>query len=308
VESNWLAFARQIPAGLNFELSGLPYWTTDIGGFISGGNPDDPAYRELYIRWFEYGSFCPIFRAHGTRTTNQNEIWSYGPDAQKILTSYDRLRYRLLPYIYSMGWMTTDQGYTPMRALAMDFRTDVRAQNIGDEYLYGPAILVAPVTEPGATVRHLYLPKVNWYDFWTGKGLDGGAAIDTAAPIERMPLFVRAGSIVPMGPDVQWASEKPADPIELRVYAGADGHFTLYEDQGDTYNYEKGQFATIAFAWDDSSHTLTIGDRKGSFTGMLAKRTFHVVFVGDGHGNGIEPAATADKTVEYTGQQVSVSR
>jgi alpha-D-xyloside xylohydrolase len=308
VESNWLAFARQIPAGLNFELSGLPYWTTDIGGFISGGNPDDPAYRELYLRWFEYGSFCPIFRAHGTRTTNQNEIWSYGPAAQKILTSYDRLRYRLLPYIYSLGWMTTDQSYTPMRALAMDFRTDVRAQNIGDEYLYGPAILVAPVTEPGATVRHLYLPKARWYDFWTGKAVDGGAAIDTAAPIERMPLFVRAGSIVPMGPDVQWASEKPADPIELRVYAGADGHFTLYEDENDTYNYEKGAFATIAFAWDDSSHTLTIGERKGRFPGMLEKRTFHVVFVGDGHGNGIDPTTTADKMVEYTGQQVSVSR
>ncbi|MGD0305586.1 MAG: TIM-barrel domain-containing protein [Candidatus Acidiferrales bacterium] len=308
VESNWLAFARQIPAGLNFELSGLPYWTTDIGGFISGGNPDDPAYRELYLRWFEYGSFCPIFRAHGTRTTNQNEIWSYGPDAQKILTSYDRLRYRLLPYIYSLGWMTTDQSYTPMRALAMDFRTDVRAQNIGDEYLYGPAILVAPVTEPGATVRHLYLPKARWYDFWTGKAVDGGAAIDTAAPIERMPLFVRAGSIVPMGPDVQWASEKPADPIELRVYAGADGHFTLYEDENDTYNYEKGAFATIAFAWDDSSHTLTIGERKGNFPGMLAKRTFHVVFVGEGHGSGIDPAPTADKTVEYSGRQVSVSR
>ena len=308
VESNWLAFARQIPAGLNFELSGLPYWTTDIGGFISGGSPDDPAYRELYLRWFEYGSFCPIFRAHGTRTTNQNEIWSYGPAAQKILTSYDRLRYRLLPYIYSLGWMTTDQSYTPMRALAMDFRTDVRAQNIGDEYLYGPAILVAPVTEPGATVRHLYLPKARWYDFWTGKAVDGGAAIDTAAPIERMPLFVRAGSIVPMGPDVQWASEKPADPIELRVYAGADGHFTLYEDENDTYNYEKGAFATIAFAWDDSSHTLTIGERKGRFPGMLEKRTFHVVFVGDGHGNGIDPTTTADKMVEYTGQQVSVSR
>ena len=308
VESNWLAFARQIPAGLNFELSGLPYWTTDIGGFISGGNPDDPAYRELYLRWFEYGSFCPIFRAHGTRTTNQNEIWSYGPDAQKILTSYDRLRYRLLPYIYSLGWMTTDQSYTPMRALAMDFRTDVRAQNIGDEYLYGPAILVAPVTEPDATVRHLYLPKARWYDFWTGKAVDGGTAIDTAAPIERMPLFVRAGSIVPMGPDVQWASEKPADPIELRVYAGADGHFTLYEDENDTYNYEKGAFATIAFAWDDSSHTLTIGERKGNFPGMLAKRTFHVVFVGEGHGSGIDPAPTADKTVEYSGRQVSVSQ
>jgi alpha-D-xyloside xylohydrolase len=308
VESNWTSFARQIPAGLNFELSGLPYWTTDIGGFISGGNPDDPAYRELYIRWFEYGAFCPVFRAHGTRTTNQNEIWSYGPDAQKILTSYDRLRYRLMPYIYSLGWMTTDQSYTPMRALAMDFRTDVRAQNIGDEYLFGPAILVAPVTEPGATTRHMYLPKAQWYDFWTGNLVQGGAAVDAAAPIDKMPLFVRAGSIVPMGPDVQYAAEKPADPIELRIYAGADGHFTLYEDENDTYNYEKGAYATIACAWDDASKTLTIGDRKGHFPGMLEKRTFHIVFVGANHGAGIELTATADKTVEYTGQQLRLTR
>jgi alpha-D-xyloside xylohydrolase len=308
VESNWLSFARQVPAGLNFELSGLPYWTTDIGGFINGGNPDDPAYRELYIRWFEYGAFCPIFRAHGTRTTNQNEIWSYGPEAQTILTSYDRLRYRLMPYIYSLGWMTTDQSYTPMRPLAMDFRTDVRAQNVGDEYLFGPAILVSPVTEQGASVRHIYLPKARWYDFWTGKFVDGGKAIDAAAPVERMPLFVRAGSIVPMGPDVQYAAEKPADPIELRVYAGADGHFTLYEDENDTYNYEKGAFATIAFAWDDAKKTLTIGDRKGSFPGMLTERTFHIVFVSDGHGAGIDSTAAADKTVKYSGQQITVTQ
>jgi alpha-D-xyloside xylohydrolase len=308
VESNWISFARQIPAGLNFELSGLPYWTTDIGGFISGGNPDDPAYRELYIRWFEYGAFCPVFRAHGTRTTNQNEIWSYGPDAQKILTSYDRLRYRLMPYIYSLGWMTTDQAYTPMRALAMDFRTDVRAQNTGDEYLFGPAILVAPVAEPGATMRHMYLPKAAWYDFWTGNSLQGGAAVDVPAPIDKMPLFVRAGSIVPMGPDVQYAAQKPADPIELRIYAGADGHFTLYEDENDTYNYEKGAYATIAFAWDDASKTLTIGERKGHFPGMLEKRTFHIVFVGANHGAGIELTAATDKTVEYTGQQLRVTR
>ena len=168
VESNWLSFARQIPAGLNFELSGLPYWTTDIGGFIIG-NPDDPAYRELFVRWFEYGAFCPIFRLHGTRTTNQNELWSYGPEAQKILTSYDRLRYRLLPYIYSLAWKTTNEAYTPMRALAMDFRGDVRALNTGDEYLFGPAILVSPVTEPGATSRRIYFPKAKWYDFWTGR-------------------------------------------------------------------------------------------------------------------------------------------
>ncbi len=308
VESNWNSFARQIPAGLNFEMSGLPYWTTDIGGFISGGNPDDPAFRELYLRWFQFGSFCPVFRAHGTRTTNQNEIWSYGPEAQTILTSYDRLRYRLMPYIYSVAWMTTHESYTPMRALAMDFREDVRAQNIGDEYLFGPAILVNPVTEPGATSRHLYLPKARWYDFWTGRAAEGGVAIDTPAPIEKLPLFVRAGSIVPFGPDVQYAAEKPADPVELRVYAGADGTFTLYEDQNDTYDYEKGSFATIRFDWDDARKTLTIGDRQGSFPGILAERTFHVVFVTEGHGIAIDPTATPDKTVKYSGQRITITQ
>ena len=166
VESNWLSFARQIPAGLNFSLSGIPYWTTDIGGFIIG-NPDDPAYRELFMRWFEYGVFCPIFRLHGTRTTNQNELWSYGPEAQEILTRYDRLRYRLMPYIYSLAWKTTSEGYTPMRPLAMDFAGDTRALNIGDQFMFGPALLVNPVTEPGAPKRHLYLPKGTWRDFWT---------------------------------------------------------------------------------------------------------------------------------------------
>jgi alpha-D-xyloside xylohydrolase len=305
VESNWLNFARQIPAGLNFEMSGIPYWTTDIGGFVTG-NPDSPAYRELFVRWFEYGTFCPIFRVHGTRTTNTNELWSYGSDAQSILTSFDRLRYRLMPYIYSLAWMTTNEDYTPMRALAMDFRTDERAQNVGDEFMYGPAILVNPVTEPSATSREVYLPKARWYDFWTGHALDGPAAISEPAPLERIPLFVRAGSIVPMGPDVEYSTEKPADPIELRVYAGADGTFTLYEDENDSYDYEKGVHATIEFRWDDAKRTLTIGDRQGKFPGMLESRTFRVVFVGEGHGTGIDPSVQADKIVQYSGQSVTV--
>ena len=307
VESNWLSFARQIPAGLNFELSGIPYWTTDIGGFIIG-NPDDPAYRELFVRWFEYGTFCPIFRLHGTRRPNQNELWSYGTEAQTILTSFDRLRYRLLPYIYSLAWKTTSESYTPMRALAMDFRTDTRALNTGDEFLFGPAILVSPVTQPGATSRQVYLPKTRWVDFWTGHGVDGGASIDAAAPLNRIPLYVRAGSIVPMGPDLEYATEKPADPIELRVYAGADGSFTLYEDEGDNYDYEKGARATIPIQWDDASRKLTIGERQGNFPGMLERRTFHVVFVGDGHGTGIDPGTQPDKVVEYSGGRVTVVR
>jgi len=307
VESNWLSFARQIPAGLNFSLSGIPYWTTDIGGFIIG-NPDDPAYRELFIRWFEYGAFCPIFRLHGTRTTNQNELWSYGPDAQKILTSYDRLRYRLLPYIYSLAWKTTTEAYTPMRPLAMDFRTDARALNTGDEFLFGPAILVAPVTEPAVTSRRVFLPKAKWYDFWTGRTVEGGAMTETPAPLDRIPLHIRAGSILPMGPDIEWATQKPADPIELRIYTGADGSFTLYEDENDTYAYEKGAQAVIPIQWSDAPGKLTIGDRQGKFPGMLDHRAFRIVFVSENHGTGIEPPADADKTVDYAGKAITIAR
>jgi alpha-D-xyloside xylohydrolase len=305
VDPNWETFRRQIAAGLNYSLSGLPYWTTDIGGFGSA-NPDDPAYRELYARWFEFGAFCPVFRAHGTRTTNQNEIWSYGPEMQRLLTCYDRLRYRLMPYIYSVAWMTTKENYTPMRALVMDFREDPRVWNIGDQFLYGPALMVNPVTGPGATSRHVYLPKTEWYDFWTGKESQGGRAMEAVAPLDRMPIFVRAGSIVPMGPDEEYTQEKPADPIELRVYRGADGDFTLYEDEGDSYDSEKGVYATIPLHWDEAKQTLTIGERKGKFPGMLEKRTFRIVFVRENHGVGIAPESTADKTVTYAGTRVEV--
>jgi alpha-D-xyloside xylohydrolase len=306
VESDWLSFRRQVPAGLNFELSGLPYWTTDIGGFILG-RPDDPAYRELFVRWFEYGAFCPIFRVHGTRVPNVNELWSYGPDAQQILTSFDRLRYRLMPYIYSLAWMVTSDGYTPMRPLVMDFRADVRAQNVGTQFMYGPALMVNPVTHKGATSRSVYLPEAKWYDFWTGHAVSGPALIDASAPLDRIPLYVRAGSILPMGPDIQYSNEKPADPIELRVYPGANGSFTLYEDENDNYDYEKGIHATIPFRWDDAAHTLTIGDRQGEFPGMPKSRTFHIVFVGEGHGIGIPPTPGPDKVVQYSGKHLVVS-
>jgi len=306
VDPNWETLRRQIPAGLNYSVSGLPYWTTDIGGFVSA-NPDDPAYRELYIRWFQFGTFCPIFRAHGTRTTNQNEIWSYGPDAQKTLTAYDNLRYRLMPYIYSLAWKTTNEGYTIMRPLVMDFREDTRAQNIGDQFLFGPAILVSPVTEPGAATRRLYLPNGKWYDFWTGAAIQGGRTLDAPSPIDRMPLYVRAGSIVPLGPDLQYATEKSADPIELRVYRGANGAFTLYEDENDSYDYEKGVHATIPFSWDDAAHIFTIGDRAGAFPGMLEKRIFRVVFVSENHGTGGGLTENADETVEYSGKKITVT-
>jgi alpha-D-xyloside xylohydrolase len=303
--SNFETFKRQIPAGLNYSISGLPYWATDIGGFVSG-DPNDPAYRELFVRWFQFGTFSPIFRVHGTRSNDQNELWSYGPEAQKILTDYDRLRYELMPYIYSVAWKVTNEGYTPMRPLVMDFRTDSRALNIGDQFMFGPAILVNPVTEEKSTSRHLYLPKAKWYDFWTGAAFDGGKAIDTPAPLDRIPLFVRAGSIVPMGPDVQYAAEKPADPIELRIYPGADGDFVLYEDENDTYNYEKGTYAVIPFHWDDAKGTLTISERKGRFPGMVQSRKFRVVVVGSNHGTGIGETALAYKEVEYSGKALMV--
>src|SRR5437667_368902 len=300
VNSDWVFFKKQIPAGLNYSISGLPYWTTDIGGFVSG-NPDDPQYRELFIRWFQFGVFNPLLRVHGTRSTNQNELWSYGADAQKILVSYDSLRYRLLPYIYSLAWMTTSQGYTPMRGLVMDFRSDARTATINDQFMFGPAFLVNPVTEPGANSRRVYLPKAKWFDFWTGTSADGPRTVDAAAPIEKLPLFVRAGSILLMGPEKEWSTEKAEDPMELRIYRGADGDFTLYEDENDGYNYEKGVHATIPFHWDETKQALTIGERKGDFPGMLAVRSFQIVFVGQNHGVGILSENNPDHMAQYGG-------
>jgi alpha-D-xyloside xylohydrolase len=305
VNSDWVFFRRQIPAGLNYSVSGLPYWTTDIGGFVSG-DPNDPAYRELFVRWFQFGTFNPILRVHGTRSNNQNELWSYGPEAQRILVDFDRLRYRLLPYTYSLAWMTTSQSYTPMRPLVMDFRSDVHAANLGDQFMFGPAFLVKPVTNPGVSTTRLYLPQAKWYDFWSGVPVDGPRTLEAASPLDRMPLYVRAGSIVPMGPVMQWSTEKPEDPIELRVYRGADGEFTLYEDENDNYSYEKGVYATIPFRWDEAKQTLTIGDRKGEFPGMLPTRTFRIVFVRENHGAGILTEDRPDKSVHYEGKSVSV--
>jgi len=307
INSDWFSYRRQIPAGLNFAVSGIPYWTTDIGGFVFG-SPADPAFRELFIRWFQYATFNPILRVHGTRNPDENELWSYGPDAQNILVNFDRLRYRMLPYIYSLAWKTTSESYTPMRPLVMDFRTDARAANVGDQFMYGPAFLVNPVTEPASMTRPVYLPQAKWYDFWTGASVDGGRMINAITPLDRLPLYLRAGSILPLGPDEEWSTQKPEDPIELRIYPGADGDFVIYEDENESYNYEKGVYATIPLHWDDAAHTLTIGDRKGQFPGMLENRTFHVVFVRENHGVGASPADEIDKVVQYAGKQVSVAQ
>jgi alpha-D-xyloside xylohydrolase len=468
IGADWTVFAHQIAAGINHSMSGIPYWTFDIGAyslgcqggvFSNGGK--EPAYQELYTRMFQFGAFSPIFRSHGSETPR--EIWEFGPYSD-TLKKFDNLRYRLLPYIYSQAWAVTHDGYTIMRGLPMDFPADKKTYGIGDEFLFGPAFLVAPVTQymehrppedsvpmgpenfrtkdgkpglnatyycddtfqnvcheaveptvdlfwytgwpkfitgpkfamrwegklvvaktgtyrfnlksfgpkriwldgqelphnydsmaswtvpmelvagkeyafkfetansslgafraqvdwktpeifareaapqpPRAKTRDVYLPAgASWIDFWTGETLAGGQTVVADAPIETMPLAVKAGSIVPMGPFVQYATEKPADPIELRIYPGASGSFTLYEDENDSYNYEKGVYATIAFYWDDAKGKLSIAARKGAFPGMLKTRTFNIVVVGKGHGTGVEVTANPDKAVSYAGKALTV--
>ena len=315
IRGTWDVLARQIPAGLNFSLSGIPYWNTDTGGFF-GGDPADPKYAELFTRWFQFSAFCPMFRVHGTG--KPKEMWRFDTNTESVLVRYDHLRYHLLPYIYSVSWMVTHENYSMMRALVMDFRHDTNVYDIPDQYLFGPALMVNPVTKAGATTRNIYLPTcpgvaserrpadTNWTDFWTGKSCSGGQTIEAAAPIDTLPLFVRAGSIIPYGPEIEHAMEK-ADPIELRVYRGADGVFTLYEDEGDNYDYEKGDYATIPISWNEAAQTLIIGPRHGSFRGMLKQRTFHVVWVSPGHGTGVPCTESPDAIIRYKGKAVTVA-
>ncbi|MCK4879616.1 MAG: DUF5110 domain-containing protein, partial [Bacteroidales bacterium] len=473
IHAQWDVFRNQISAGLNFCMAGIPYWTTDIGAFIPDnplGNRDD-AYRELYLRWFQFGAFNPMFRSHGSGTAR--EIWNFGGEdswTYEPLKKFDNLRYRLLPYIYSMAWQVTDNDYTMMRGLPFDFRDDPKVYNIENEYMFGPAFLVTPVTEkiyfeknyvgktippsnifdansiqgrlttefynginfdtlkatgeradldidwndgtsrpeevsqyhysvrltgellaeesgkytivttsndgirvwigdslvidnwtghgvtintndieleagkryklrmeyfqllgvsvsklawvlPGERAKleakempaiksvDVYLPEGgNWFDFWRGDTFSGGATVKVPAPIDEMPLMVKAGSIIPMGPYLQYADEKPADPIELRVYTGADTEFLLYEDENDNYNYEKGVYATIPIQWNEEQQNLTIGRRKGKFPGMLKERTFNIVWVREGHGTGVEPAGDPDHTITYSGKQIVIQK
>jgi len=467
IGASWEIFHKQIPAGINHSMSGIPYWTFDIGAFVLGAyggvfmnGGKDPAYQELYTRMFQFGAFCPIFRSHGSETPR--EIWEMGKFVKPIV-KFDNLRYRLMPYIYSLAWMVTDKNYTIMRGLPMDFSNDKRTYSIDDQYMFGPAIMVCPVTKymyhrppehsvlvgpeyfetpggkPGllakyykdADRKHLskeeidpdidfiwytgrpdyltdstyavtwegkiipkesgkhqfhlisydpkriilngdtlkmvytsveqytepvnlkagkkydfiletenrstgaakirlfwktpslfakeqtklnrsknidvYIPDSHkWYDFWTGGIVEEGKEISTNASIDIIPLFVKAGSIIPMGPFIQYSTEKPADPVELRIYPGENGSFTLYEDESDNYDYEKGIYSTINFQWDDSKHELTIGKRKGSFPGMLQKRNFKIVVVKRNHGNGIEICSKPDKIITYDGSALIV--
>jgi alpha-D-xyloside xylohydrolase len=308
VYGSYWGLRHQVAAGLNFALSGYPYWTTDIGGYWPPhNNPlDDPKFQELYARWFEYGIFCPIFRTHGHRP--HNEIWYYDK-VEPILINYDKLRYRLMPYIYSLAWRVTNEDYTIQRPLVMDWRTDPRTHNIGDEFMFGPALLVSPVLQADATHRTVYLPESPvWYDFWSGARVSGSREVEADAPLDRIPLYVRAGSIVPMGPEIEYAGEKPAGPIELRIYTGADGSFDLYADSGNGYGYEKGVHALIPLRWSESSKTLTIGERKGEYPGMPSEIEFKVVWVSPGHGSGPGVVTSPDKVVQYTGTGVSVQQ
>lgn len=321
ITTTFASFKNQIPQAINACISGIPYWTSDIGGYLSRVSPEgipdwsQPSYRELFTRWFQFGVFSPIFRIHGK---GERALFSDNWDAQtkSILLKYDDLRYRLLPYIYSLSSEVTRNNYTIMRSLAFDFRNDPEVYNIPDEYMFGAAFLVNPVTQQLysgvdsnklGTTRKVYLPKnTNWIDFWTGQKLRGGQTIDAPAPIETIPLYVREGSIIPMGPVMEYASQKPADNIELRIYPGADGHFTLYEDANNTYNYEKGEFATFNFDWNNKTKELSISERKGSFPGMLKTRKFTIVLVGENKGTGLRETQNADKVISYNGKAMKV--
>lgn len=304
VHGSWQALSQQIPAGLNLSVGGIPYWTTDTGGFF---RPTDqytsPGYNRLLVRWFEYSTFCPILRIHGFKT--ETEMWKW-PLSYKFLLAYDRLRYRMLPYIYSEAWQVTHSSGTLMRPLIMDFQKDREVVSIGDQYMFGSAFMVAPVTTPGES-REIYLPEgAEWINFWTGRTYAGGQHLTVGAPLDEIPLFIRAGAILPLGPVMEYVRQKPEDPMELRVYPGANGSFTLYEDEGDNYNYEKGSYATIPLTWNDVSRTLTIGRRDGEFAGMGTGRTFRIVFVKPGHGAGMDTVAHVDKIVAYNGKPVVI--
>jgi alpha-D-xyloside xylohydrolase len=314
IQGTWQVLKNQIPAGLNISLSGIPYWNTDTGGFFNNrvtgnGDPKNPQFQEFFARWFQFSSFCPMFRVHSASGLNPGrEFWRFDEKTQGILRNYLDLRYRLLPYLYSVAWQVTSSGSTFMRPLVMDFPNDPQALNIGDQYLFGPAIMVTPITSAGTTTQSVYLPAASapWFNFWTGETSPAGRQVEAAAGVETLPLFVRPGSIIPMGPFVQYSSEKPADPIELRIYRGADGKFTLYEDEGDSYNYEKGKYATIPISWNDAKHTLEIGKRSGEFPGMVKERTFNVVWVSKDHGAGIPYTDQPDAVIHYKGKSVAV--
>jgi alpha-D-xyloside xylohydrolase len=306
IGGTWDTYKRQIVAGLNYTITGMPYWTTDIGGFFRPGKSQytDEKYHELLTRWYQWGTFNPIFRVHGYQS--ETEPWKYGQTVEDNMRKMLNLRYRLLPYIYSEAWQVTKNGSTMMRPLVMDFREDAKAIDQPYEYMFGKSILVAPITEAGTSEWNVYLPKsAKWFDFWTGRQYNGGQTIKTPAPLDKIPLFVKAGSIIPMGKFIQYAGQKSADTLEIRVYKGADGKFDLYEDEGDNYNYEKGKYTVIPFNWDEHRQTLTIGEKVGNFPESLIRRMFNVVLVNESEGLGIN-TSTVKKEVNYNGKEIEI--
>ena len=307
----WEDFKAQISAGLNHSVSGNPYWTMDVGGFCvqrrferaKEGSKDMDEWRELNARWTQFGAFVPLFRTHGQYPFR--EVYNIAPQshpAYKTIVYYTKLRYRLMPYIYAMaGWSHFDD-YTIMRPMVMDFSNDVNVNDLGDQYMFGPSMLVAPVYQYGERSREVYFPKnTGWYDFYNGKYVEGGQTVTANAPYETMPLYVKAGSIIPVGEELQYASEKPGAPITLYVYAGADATFTLYEDEGTNYDYEKGKYSNITFSYNDSTKELTVGDRAGEFDQMIKERVFKVVYVGKGKAKGFNTNPVSDATISYNG-------
>lgn len=298
VTASWSALRNQISGGLNFSLCGIPYYNSDIGGFFLSryrNKLEDPEYRELYVRWMQFGAFCPMMRSHGEGAPR--EIYQFGKKGEKIydaIEKYIKLRYSFLPYIYSESWDVTKNRSSMMRALMMDFPNDKKALDIDDSYMFGKSVFVSPVTASVAK-KDIYLPAgTSWVDFWTGEVVKGGQIVTKETPLEILPLYIKAGTILPIGPEVQYATEKRWDNLEIRIYGGANGKFVLYEDENDNYNYEKGIYSTINFSWDNKKNELTIGDIKGSFPGMLKERKFNIVFATD---------SKRAKTITYNGKK-----
>lgn len=322
IGTRWEDMKAQISAGLNFALSGIPYWSMDIGGFCvekryeeaqrlydrtGRENEDLKEWRELNTRWYQFGAFVPLFRSHGQFP--YREMFHIAPDnhpAYRSMLYYDKLRYRLMPYIYSLAGMTWLNDYTIMRALVMDFPGDAKVREISDQYMFGPALMVCPVYAYGARNRKVYFPgNEGWYDLYSGSYIAGNQTISVDAPYERMPLFVRAGSIVPFGPEIMYSDEKQPETITLFVYGGRDGSFTLYEDEGVNYNYEKGDYATIPFIYNDANKTLEIGERKGTFNSMLKQRMFNIVYVDQENPAAMKSGVTGT-LIGYAGTAVKV--
>lgn len=302
------ALRKQVAAGLNATMSGLPFWTTDIGGFY-GGDPTDEAYKELYIRWFQYGVFSPLFRVHGARgaschydcdlgiSRGHNELWSYGEELEAIMVEYDRFRYQLMPYIYSYAKETLTKGAPFMRALVLDFTWDEKVAKIADQYMFGKSLMVCPVLEAGQRSREVYLPKgAMWFCYWTNKVYKGGQTIVVKAPLNQIPLFVKGGAILPIGPAIQYAQEITSRPVQLHIYKGADSEFTLYEDDGETFNYEKGLYSSIKMIWSDEEERLVLEKEEGSYHKDL-KRHFQIILQGE---------QLRSKDVIYTGEHIKV--